>query len=138
MTDEGQSVEDWAMVRFTANDVVVDDSDEEFILVGFANEEEGESLHFQRSHDFDEQDVALGMDSVYAERNGQGQGGYGGVERVELHPNRVLVVVKGELAEVMGTSEFDIAFVLSPEEFQRLRDGLRVVFADFSSLVEVS
>jgi hypothetical protein len=127
------------VVRFAANTVVVDDSDEEFILVGFADEQDGEyreALHFQRSHEFDEQDRALGLDSVYAERNGQGQGGYGGVERVELHRDRVRVVIGGPLAADMGTGEFDIALSLPPAEFERLRDGLRVVFAGFGSLVE--
>src|SRR5687767_11406073 len=111
------------MVRLTANNVVVDDSNDEFIMVGFADEQGGESreaLHFQRSHEFDEQDVKLGMDSVYAERNDQAEGGYGGVKLVELHPDRVRVVVGGELAGRMGTAEFDIAFSLPPEEFARL------------------
>jgi hypothetical protein len=36
----------------------------------------------------------------------------------------------------MGTNEFDIAFTLPPDEFERLREGLRVVFAGFASLVE--
>jgi hypothetical protein len=128
-----------AVVRFVANTVVVDDSDDEFILVGFADEQGGEyreGLHFQRAHEFDEQDIALGHDRVYAERNGQGQGGYGGVERVELHRSRVRVVICGELAEQMGTPEFDIALSLPPAEFEQLRDGLRVVFAGFGSLVE--
>lgn len=127
------------MVRFTANTVVVDDTDDQFILVGFADEQGGtsrEALHFQRSHTFDEQDVALGMNSVYAERNDQTQGGYGGVQRVELHPNRVRVVIGGELAERMNTAESDIALALSSDEFGRLRDGLRVVFSGFGSLVE--
>src|SRR5690242_18038434 len=120
------------MVRFTANTVVADDSDEELILVGFADEQDGayrEALHFQRGYEFDEQDVELGMDSVYAERNDQSQGGYGGVERVELHPDRVRIAVRGKVAEAMGTTEFDIAFALSSEEFERLREGLRVAFA---------
>lgn len=125
------------MIRFAANTVVVDDSNEEFILVGFADEQGGEyreALHFQRSHQFDAQDVALGMDSVYAERNGQG--GYDGVERVELHPGRVSVVIGGELVGRMGTPEFDIRVSLNPAEFVHLRDGLRAVFAGFGSLVE--
>jgi hypothetical protein len=127
------------VVRFTANTVVVDDSDEGFILVGFADGQGGadrEALHFQRSHEFDEQDVALGMDRVYAERNDQSQGGYGGVERVELHPDRVRVVVGGGVSEAMGAGEFDISFSLPPEEFERLRDGLRAVFRGFGTLVE--
>jgi hypothetical protein len=136
LSDRGFSV-----VRFSANTIVVDDSDEEFILVGFADEQNGEyreALHFQRAYDFDEQDVALGMDSVYAERNSQSQSGYGGVERVELHSDRVRVFVTDDLAERMGTTEFDIAVSVSPEEFGRLRSGLRAVFAGFETLVEYS
>jgi hypothetical protein len=127
------------MVQFTANTVVVDDSDDEFILVGFADEQDGayrEALHFQRSHEFDEQDVALGMDSVYAERNDQSQSGYGGVQRVELHPNRVRVLIGDELAERMGTAEFDITFTLPFAEFEPLREALRAVFEGFGCLVE--
>ena len=127
------------MVRFTANTVVVDDSDPEFILVGFADEQGGEyceALHFQRSYEFDEQDVGLGMDRVYAERNDQSQGGYGGVERVELHPGRVRVVVGDTLAVRIGTDEFDIALSLAPDEFEKLRSGLRAVFAGFGTLAE--
>ncbi|MGL6076254.1 MAG: Imm10 family immunity protein [Fimbriiglobus sp.] len=125
------------MVRFEANTVVVDDSDPSFILVGFADEKDGvcrDSLHFQRSHEFDAQDVAMGMDSVYAERTGWG--GYGGVERVELYRDRVRVVIGRQLAVSMATPEFDIGISLPPGEWQRLRDGLRVVFAGFDSLVE--
>jgi hypothetical protein len=125
------------MVRFTANTVVVDDSDDDFILVGFADDRDGaqrDALHFQRSHEFDAQDVALGMNSVYVERNDQSQGGYGGVERVELRPDGLRVVVAGELAHRMGDREFEIAFSLPADEFERLRSGLRKVFAGFDTL----
>ena len=127
------------MVRFTASKVVVDDSDDDFLLVGFAEEHDGEcrqQFHFQRAYTFDEQDVALGMNGVYAERNDQSHGGYGGVERVELCPNRVRVVIGGTLATDMGADEFEIMFVLPPDEFERLRAGLRTVFAGFDTLVE--
>jgi hypothetical protein len=76
------------------------------------------------------------MNSVYAERNDQSQGGYGGVELVELHANRVRVVVGEKLAKRMGTAEFDIEFTLRLAEFERLREGLRLVFAGYGSLVE--
>lgn len=127
------------MIRFLANTVVVDDSDEEFILVGFADEHDGryrEALHFQRSYEFDAQDVALGLASVYAERNDQIQSGYGGVQRVELHPGRVRVLMIGPVAERMGDSVFDIGLSLSSEEFKRLQQGLRLVFHGLGSLVE--
>ncbi len=127
------------MVRFTANNVVVDDSDDNFILVGFADEQDGRyraALHFQRFYEFDEQDIALGMDQVYVERNEQSQSAYGGIERVELHPGRIRIVVGGQTAQRLGDSEFDIGLSLAPEEFLRLRKALRVVFEGFGSLVE--
>jgi hypothetical protein len=127
------------MVQFKANTVVVDDSDDAFVLVAFADEEGGrhhEALHFQRSREFDEQDARLGMDGVYAERNDQSQSGYGGLERVELHPGRVRVVVGKKLAEKMAAGEFEIGIALPPKEFERLREGLRAVFAGFDTLVE--
>jgi Immunity protein 10 len=129
----------WAVVRFTANTVIVDDSDEDFIVVGFANEQDSnyrDALHFQRAYEFDAQDAAMGMDTVYAERNGQSQGGYGGVELIELYRGRVRVLIGDELAVSMGTSEFDIGFSLPLAEFDRLRNGLRTIFAGFGSLVE--
>ena len=123
-----------------ANIVLVDSSDEAFILVGFADEQNGEyrnAIHFQRSHKFDDQDVALGMDSVYVERNGQSQGGYDRVERVELHPDQLRIVVGGEVAESMGDTEFEIGLSLPPGEFEQMRQGLRSVFAGFDSLTEL-
>jgi Immunity protein 10 len=135
-----QQQEDSSVVRFEANTVVVDDSSEDFIVVGFADEQGGkyrEALHFQRSHKFDDQDRTLGLDSVYAERNDQSQGGYGGVERVELHSDRVRVMIKGDLTKRMGTAEFEIALGVPAAEIDRLREGMRAVFAGFGSLIEM-
>jgi hypothetical protein len=58
--------------------------------------------------------VPLGMNSVYAGRNDQSQGGYGGVERVELRAGNLRVVLVGELAHRMRDREFQIAFALPP------------------------
>jgi hypothetical protein len=127
------------MVRFAANNVVVNDSDDNFILVGFADEQGGRyraALHFQRSYEFDEQNVALGMNQVYVERNDQSQGAYGGIERVELHSDRIRLVVGGQTAQRLGDSEFEIGLSLAPEEFGQLRKALRIVFEGFGSLVE--
>jgi hypothetical protein len=128
------------MVQFIANNVVVVDSDACSFFVGFINEQGGvfhDALHFRRYlDDFDEHDVEPSKNCIYAQRRWQDQGGYGGVERVELHPGRVRVVVGGEVAERMGDREFEIAFVVPPEEFESLRAGLRVVFAGFDTLRE--
>jgi len=129
------------MVRFTAGIVTVDDSNDDFILVGLAEERSGpyrEALHFQRSHVFNEQDIALGMNQVYVERNDQSQCGYGGIDRVELHRDHIEVILSGKTAEALGNDRFRIALSLPAGEFDRLRKGLEAVFRDFSCLVEVS
>lgn len=129
------------MVRFTANTVVVDDADEEFILIGFADEQDGqyrEAIHFQRSYQFDEQDVELGMDEVYVERGIQAGAAYGGIIKVDLHHDRVLIVVDGATAEKLGDGEFEIVFSVPPREFEELRAGLRKAFAGFDVLKDCS
>ena len=127
------------MVRFQANNVAVIDSDEKSILVGFAEERDGqvlESLIFQREHEFDEQDVAHGWNQVYVERNDQIQAGYGGIDQVVLSTEYVRVVLSGRTAESIGDGEFEIGLSLIPEEFDRLRQGLRIVFRGFGTLFE--
>lgn len=127
------------MIHFNANTVVVDSSNENYILVGFADEQDGEcrdALHFQRAYEFDEQDQALDMASVYIERNDQSQGGYDGVERVELLSNHIRVAIRVSVAERMGDCEFEIDFSLPPDKFEQLRDGLRRVFTGFDLLTE--
>jgi hypothetical protein len=130
---------DSKLVRFTASIVVVDDSDEDFILVGFAEEQDGqdgEALQFQRSHGFDEQDIAAGMNNVYVGRNDQSQSGYGGIDRVELHRDHLEVVLSGATAKSLGTEQFQIALSLTAPEFDRLRAGLQAVFQGFAVFVE--
>jgi hypothetical protein len=127
------------MVQFSANTVVVDDTDESYILVGFADIRDGqprEALHFQRSYEFGEQNVEAGMDQVYVERNDQHQGGYGGIRRVELRPEQVRVWVDDRAAQRLGDSAFEIGLSLSPQEFERLRSGLRAVFHGLGLLSE--
>jgi len=78
--------------NFHASCVAVEDM-EDFWLVGFADEQYDtrEHLTLQRSYEDDEQDVRLGMNTCYVERDGQGQSCYGGIERFELHRDRVKV-----------------------------------------------
>jgi hypothetical protein len=78
------------------------------------------------------------MDQVHVERNDQIQSGYGGIERVVLSPEHVRVVLSGRTAESVGDGEFEIGLSLTPDEYERLRQGLRLVFRGFDTLVEPS
>lgn len=127
------------MTEFIANTVVIDDSDDEFMLVGFADEQDGEyrdALHFQRSYEFDKQDVSLGMGHVYIERGIQTGSGYGGIDSVDLHTDRIRVVTSGRTAESLGDTEFMIHFTATEDELRRLQHGLRTVFDGFALLTE--
>jgi hypothetical protein len=77
------------------------------------------------------------MASVYVERNHQSQGEYDGVQRVELSRNQIRIVIGECIVKRMRDREFEIDFTLPPNEFERLRDGLRTVFAGFSVLTEI-
>jgi hypothetical protein len=127
------------MVRFVANVVVVDDSNEEFLLVGFAYEQDGayvDMLHLQRVYSYDDQDVALGMDRVYVQRDDQSRGGYGDVQRCELRRDSVLIAVDDNLAKVLGDAQFEISFALAREEFDRLCNGLRTILVGSDALID--
>ena len=129
------------MVDFHATTVVVDEHDPDFILVGFANEHDGscrDSLMFQRSDRFDEQDITLGLNDVYIERKGQGQGAYGGIRRLELQRDRVLLQLDGRTADRLGATGFQIRISLVDAEYSRLRRGLQSIFGGFDNFVDRS
>ncbi len=126
------------MVRFHANLVVVDGSDPELIIIGFAdeqNDEYREAIQLQRAYEFDEQDVELGMDQIYVERNSQMEGGYGEVVRIGLRPGRVQFTVDNELANHLGGHEFEITFASEPDIYARLEAGIKTMLAGFKTSV---
>lgn len=65
----------------------------------------------QRSYEFDEQDIELGMDNVYIERDDQLWSAYGGILQFALERKRVLVKLGAETAAKLGAeSEYEILF----------------------------
>jgi hypothetical protein len=124
-----------------ATDVVVDDADLGFIVVGFDSEGPGlrGSLMLQRSHEFDEQDVALGMDHVYIERDSQRYSAYGGITRFELRRDRAMVSLDAATARKLGNeAEFEVRFDLEDRRFEELRAGLAKVFKGFECFADLA
>lgn len=125
------------MVVFHAKCVSLDDQ-EDCWLVGFADDkfDTRDYLMLQRAFEDDEQDVSLGEDTYYVERNGQGWSGYGGIKTFELQRDRVKVSFTKEGAdEVGGVTEMEITFQLDMEEFSELKDYLGKVFANTDCLI---
>jgi hypothetical protein len=122
-------------------DVIVDDDDPGLILVGFSSEGLGPRryLMLQRSYEFDEQDVAPGMDRVYIERDSQGYSAYGGIKRFELFRDRALISLEAATARKLGNeAEFEIRFELEDRRFEELRAGLAGVFKGFECFADLA
>jgi len=128
-----------AMISCSANSVVVNDSDDEFILVGFAVEADGkhrDAMHFQRPYEFDEQDIELGMDDVSIKRGIQSGSCYGGIDSVILSRNRKHIHLSGNSAQSLGEDHFTMSFAIPDSEFERLAPGLQDIFEGQSTQTE--
>ena len=126
--------------NFHANCVAVEDM-EDFWLVGFADEPYNtrEYLTLQRSYEDDEQDVRLGMNTYYVERNGQGQSCYGGIERFEFHRDRIKVKFNDSGRRDLGVDEMEITFRPDGRRFGKLKRRLEHVFSGSGCLrIEVA
>lgn len=109
------------------------------MLIGFADEIGGryrDCLMFQRNQKFDEQDVALGMDQIYIERDDQSRGGYGTIAAFLLHRDSISVKLAPEMAQKLGDAEFEIRFMLEDARFEALREGLQTLFHGFGNFQE--
>lgn len=117
-------------VGFHAQQVVVTD-EESYLLIGFADDHNDthEYLRFQRAHEYDEQDIRLGMNDVYIEYMDQSRSAYGGIARIELHRDRLALALDRNTAAKLGVDgELEIIFGLDGERFNELRVGLTRVF----------
>jgi hypothetical protein len=124
-----------------ATDVIVDDGDPGLTLVGFDSEGPGPRryLMLQRSHEFNEQDVAMGMDHVYIERDSQEYSAYGGITRFELFRDRALISLEAATARKLGNeAEFEVRFELEDRRFEELRAGLAEVFKGFECFADLA
>ena len=116
-------------ITFHAHCVAVEDMGD-FWLVGLADERLGtrQYLMLQRAREHDEQDVALGMDTYHVERDDQRWSCYGGVERFELHRDRVVVRFTTSGATCLRAEGMEISFSVSDGRFDELASGLQRIF----------
>jgi len=116
---------------FNATELSVLEEDEALITTLALKQGAGDPLYLmlQRADEFDEQDVALGMDEPYIEYCGQGFGWYGHMHAVILHPNRLSVQMDAEAAMQMDDDgQIDVRFNFTPAQFAQLQQALRTTF----------
>ena len=123
---------------FDAGCVAVTDEDG-VLLVGFADDEFETTSYItlQRPHEYDAQDVALGMDRVHIERDSQAQSAYGGIEEFVLQRDRAILRLDEATGRKLGgATKLEIRFAIDSDQFDRLRSGLRRLFEGTSCLTE--
>ncbi len=126
-------------IAFHANAVAVVEPDDEFFLVGFADEkfETQQYLMLQRAFedDVDDQDIELGMDTYHLEWRDQLYSLYGGIERFVLHRDHVTCTfTEAGTVKLDGATNARISFDLDEPEFRLLAQRLKDIFRDTDCL----
>jgi len=106
----------------------------DYLLVGLADHQydTADYLTFQRAHEFDEQDVRVGMDAVHVERNDQGCSCYGGMRNVVLFADRLHIDFDARGVEFMdGLASTEVTFDFPSERLETLRSALKQCFSGF-------
>src|SRR5258708_2219342 len=98
------------------------------------NDESGEHYFvMDRSEDSPEETVP-DMKNVYIERDDQGWGGYGGIERVILQRDSLTLRLNPHMATQMGDNDcIRIDFTLQEAEFRELRRVLCLIMRGYES-----
>ena len=122
---------------FEAKCVAVECLDVETQLVGFADQEFDTRtyLMLQRAFEHDAQDVETGMDTFHVEWCSEDASDYGGIARFVLRADGADVRFEPEAADALGMQHLTIAFHLSAQEHEALREGLGQIFRGTDCLV---
>ncbi|WP_295923446.1 Imm10 family immunity protein [uncultured Xanthomonas sp.] len=121
-----------------ARSIAVEHPEGECHLVGFADQalDTTTYLLLQRAFSFDEQDVALRMDTYHVEWCGQETSGYGGVSQFLLSPGHARITfVPDSPVALAGLGILTIVFQLTPPEYLTLQAALRCIFAGSGCLL---
>lgn len=121
------------IVEFYAEEVGIEESEFEVLVVGFYAEEN--YLMIQKTlGESDEQDADLGMNSYHIERDDQSFGGYGGVENIELSRNRIEVKLDETGKANLDCEAVKVEFEIGDETYETLTEKLKFIFGDAVSV----
>lgn len=114
-------------------------SDDLVRRLSFADRDDQRGEHYfiiDRSENSPENAVA-DMANVYIERDDQGWGGYGGIERVLLERDNLTLKLEPRMATQIGQhDQIRITFQVKEPEFIKLREVLRLILRGYENLLE--
>lgn len=73
-------------------------------ILGFSEQEDGDGryLLLQKSHHFDEQDRALGMDKIHVQISDESRSCYGGISEIEMLSDRIVFSFDERSSAILG------------------------------------
>jgi hypothetical protein len=101
-------------------------------VVGLADHERDtkQYLQFQRGHESDAQDSALGHDTYYVERDDQSKSCYGGVESFDLGTNAIKLTLDDAGSRSLRLDRnVLITFDADEQTLDRFKRGLAAIFS---------
>jgi hypothetical protein len=120
------------MLTFQANAVWAEYDENEELIIRFADlQEDGKANHYfmiQHTNDIEEQDVQLGMDTYYIERDDQGYSTYGGIEKICLRPNQISIYLDKLGQKHLAVSEITIGLALTTQKYTHFIQQLKKIF----------
>ncbi len=102
------------------------------------NDESGEHYFVMDRSEESPDEAIPDMVNVYIERDDQGWGGYGGIERVTLERDSLTLQLGSRMATRMGEyGRIRISFTLGDSEFGELRHVLGLIVRGYESQLQV-
>lgn len=121
------------IVEFYAEEVGIEESEFEILVVGFYTEEN--YLMIQKTlGESDEQETDSEMNSYHVERDDQSFGGYGGVERIELSRNQIEARLDETGKANLDCDAVKVEFETDDETYKTLTEKLKFIFGDAVSV----
>lgn len=114
-------------MKFKADQIFADYDENDVLIIGFSS---GDKKYFMIQHtdEYDDQDKELGMDTYYIEKNDQGFGMYGGIEKIALNRNEIVFELDEEAKEHLCEEFIEICFDCDEDTFSNLKLRLQQIF----------
>ena len=103
------------------------------------NDETGEHYFVMDRSEESPDEAVPNMDNVYIERDDQGWGGYGGIDRVVLARDNLTLQLGERMATRMGGHDsIRVNFEVSDDVFRELRHVVGLIMRGYESQLEVT
>ena len=120
-------------MKFKAKEVFADYDENKVLIIAFSGvvTKNNEPVYFmiQDSIEYDEQDIGLGLNKYYIEKNNQSMSGYGGLKKLTLARNSIQIELDQVGIENLKETNIEIEFECNSVKFENLENRLERIFS---------